>query len=266
MYPHDYHLHSNFSCDCKASLVEQCISAIQKGLPEIGITDHFDLHPGDECRGFFRPGEWAAEFEQARQEFEGRLVVRAGIELGEPHLYRAECQALLQSYPFDYALGSLHWVGDEVVFDRRYFRRPADEAYGLFFEELECMTRAGGFDVLSHFDVVARVGAPLYGGYDPRRHAEVIRAVLKNCIDHGIALDLNTQGLRNRCQLLTPGVEILRWFREMGGERVTLGSDAHTPDDIAANFDAALDALRAAGLNTVTQFERRQAKLVKIAE
>jgi histidinol-phosphatase (PHP family) len=235
-------------------------------LPEIGIADHFDLHPGDECRGFFRPSEWAAEIDQARREFEERLIVRAGIELGEPHLYQAECQALLHGYPFDYALGSLHWVGDEVVFERKYFRRPADEAYGLFFEELERMTRVGGFDVLSHFDVVARVGQPLYGGYDPHRYEETIRAVLKNCIERGIALDLNTQGLRNRCQLLTPGLEILTWYRELGGERVTLGSDAHNPDDIAANFDMAIEALQAAGLRYVTQFARRQASLVKIAE
>ena len=264
MYPHDYHLHSNFSCDCKVSIVEQCLSAIQQGLPEIGIADHFDLHPGDECRGFFRPGEWAAEIERARREFEGRLIVRAGIELGEPHRYQAECQALLRSYPFDYALGSLHWVGAEVVFHRKYFRRPADEAYGLFFEELERMTRVGGFDVLSHFDVVVRVGQPLYGGYDPRRYEEAIRAVLKNCIERGIALDLNTQGLRNRCQLLTPGVEILAWYAELGGERVTLGSDAHRPDDIAANFDLAIEALQTAGLKYVTQFEQREARLVRI--
>ena len=264
MFPHDYHLHSNFSCDCKASIVEQCLSAIHKGLSEIGIADHFDPHPGDECRGFFRPTEWAAELDRARREFAGRLILRAAIELGEPHIYQAECQALLQSYPFDYALGSLHWVGDEIVFDRKYFRRPADEAYGLFFAELERMTHAGGFDVLSHFDVVVRVGVPLYGSYDPRRYEETIRAVLQNCIERGIALDINTQGLRNRCQLLTPGVEILTWYREMGGERVTLGSDAHNSDDIAANFDLAIEAMQAAGLKYVTQFEQREARLVRI--
>jgi histidinol-phosphatase (PHP family) len=265
MYPHDYHLHSNFSCDGKASIVEQCLSAIAKGLPEIGITDHFDLHPGDECAGFFRPIEWAAELDRARQEFEGRLIIRAGIELGEPHIYQTEAQALLKSYPFDYALGSLHWVGDEIIFDHHYFqKRSPDEAFGRFFEELERMTRVGGFEVLSHFDVVVRTGQPVYHGYDPRRYEAAIRAVLQNCIDHGIALDLNTQGLRSRCQLLTPGVEILMWYREMGGERITLGSDAHTPDGIAANFDAAMEAMRAAGLNYVTQFEKREARMVRV--
>ena len=264
MLPHDYHIHSHHSCDSQATIAEQCASAVAKGLPEIGISDHFDTHPLDMCSGYFKLTEWAAEIDRVRAEFAERLIVRAGIELGEPHIYQAECQTLLRSYPFDYTLGSLHWVGDELIFDRKYFRRPADEAFGLFFEELERMTRAGGFEVLGHFDVVVRVGAPLYGGYDPRRHEEAIRAVLKNCIERGIALDLNTRGLRNRCQRLTPGMEILTWYREMGGERVTLGSDAHHPDDIAANFDLALDALRAAGLRYVTQFEQREAKLVKI--
>ena len=265
MIPHDYHLHSHYSCDSQATMAEQCASAVAKGLPEIGFSDHFDLHPLDECSGYFKLAEWAAELDRARAEFADRLIVRAGIELGEPHIYRAETQALLQAYPFDYALGSLHWVGDEIVFDPQYFQRPADEAFGLFFEELERMTRAGGFDVLSHFDVVVRMGLPLYGEYDPRRYAEVIRAVLKNCIAHGIALDVNSQGLRSRCKVLTPDVEVLRWYVELGGERVTLGSDAHKPEHIGADLRVALDAIQTAGLKYVTQFEQRQARLVKIA-
>jgi histidinol-phosphatase (PHP family) len=264
MIPHDYHLHSHCSCDSQATIAAQCASAIAKGIPEIGITDHFDLHPLDECAGYFKLADWAAELDRVRAEFADRLIVRAGIELGEPHIYRSETQSLLQQYPFDYALGSLHWIGDVVVFDPKYFERPADEAYGLFFEELERMTRVGGFDVLSHFDVVVRRGLPIYGEYDPRRYEDAIRAVLKNCVDQGIALDINSQGLRTRCGVLTPNVEILKWYVELGGERVTLGSDAHKPEDISADLDAALDAARAAGLRYVTMFEKREARLIKI--
>jgi len=264
MIPHDYHLHSHHSCDSKATMAEQCASAVAKGLPEIGISDHFDLHPLDECAGYFRLAEWAAEFDRVRAEFAGRLIVRAGIEIGEPHIYRAEAQALLSQYSFDYALGSLHWVGAESIFDPAYFARPAAEAFGLYFEELERMTRAGGFDILSHFDVVVRRGLSVYGEYEPRRYAEIIRAVLKNCIERGIALDINSQGLRRQYGVLTPNVEVLKWYVELGGERVTLGSDAHEPQDIGADLGAALDAARAAGLKYVTQFERREAKLMKI--
>ena len=245
-------------------MADQCASAVAKGIPEIGISDHFDLHPLDDCSGYFKLAEWAAEFDRVRADFADRLIVRAGIEIGEPHLFQAETRALLAQYPFDYALGSLHWVNDLVVFDPRFFDRPADEAFGAFFEELERMTRVGGFDVLSHFDVVVRRGLPVYGEYEPRRYEAIIRAVLKNCIERGIALDINSQGLRRQCGVLTPNVEVLKWYVELGGERVTLGSDAHEPQDIGADLDAALAAARAAGLKYVTQFERREARLVKI--
>ncbi|MBI5568268.1 MAG: PHP domain-containing protein, partial [Chloroflexi bacterium] len=61
MIPHDYHLHSHYSCDCQSTMAEQCASAIAKGIPEIGLTDHFDLHPLDECSGYFKLAGWMAE-------------------------------------------------------------------------------------------------------------------------------------------------------------------------------------------------------------
>ncbi len=172
---------------------------------------------------------------------------------------------MLRRYPFDYVLGSLHWVGSESIFDPNYFRRRApDDAFRQFFVELERMTRLGGFDILSHFDVAARTGFEVYGEYDPRRYEDAIRAVLKNCIGHGMALDINTKGLRSKCSVLTPGLDILRWYVEMGGERAVLGSDSHTPQFVGADLDKALSAARAAGIKCVTRFEKREAELVKI--
>jgi histidinol-phosphatase (PHP family) len=258
-------MHTYFSCDSQAAMPEMCRAAIAVGLPEIGFTEHFDLHPGEQCPNFFKPEPWWAELEKCRAAFAGQLIIRAGIELGEPHLYHAETQALLTRYPFDYALGSLHWVGPHSMFDRQYFESlAADHAYRAFFTELERMTRVGGFDVLSHLDVPVRTAFAVYGGYDPRPYEDMIRPILKNCIDHGIALDLNTAALRRRANILTPGLEILRWYVALGGERVTLGSDAHKPTQVGAHLDVALDIARAAGLNYVTHFEQRRARLVKI--
>jgi histidinol-phosphatase (PHP family) len=87
---------------------------------------------------------------------------------------------------------------------------------------------------------------------------------LESCIEQGIALDINTAALRRSASVLTPGGEILSWFREMGGEKVTLGSDAHLPDHVGADLELALESARAAGLKYVTQFEHRQARMVKI--
>jgi histidinol-phosphatase (PHP family) len=265
-------MHSNFSVDCQATMEAMCRAAVAQGLPEIGFTEHYDLHPGEPDRDWFRLEPWARELERCREEFAGRLTIRAGIEIGEPHLFPAEARAMLERYPFDYVLGSLHWVGREIVFDPAYFNRPADEAFRLYFEELERVTRAGGFDILSHFDVLIRVGLEVYAEYDPRRYEDLIRPVLRNCIEHGIALDLNTAALRRRtlngkhagASLLTPGPDILRWYVEMGGQRLTLGSDAHKPEQVGTALDLALTTAQAAGLKYVTQYERRKAKLIPI--
>lgn len=265
MIPHDYHIHSNFSCDCDFSMQHMCNGAIENGVREIGFTDHYDLHRNEECRNYLKLEPWIVELERVRAQFDGRLIIRASIELGEPHIFRKEVQAMLARYDFDYTLGSLHWVGDETIFDPQYFlSRSPKEAFTLFFEELERMTRLGGFDILSHFDVIARTAHHVYGSYDPRHHEECIRPVLKNCIEHGIALDINTKGLRTKMGLLTPNEDILRWYVEMGGERVTLGSDAHDPHNVGTGCDDALRAAQAAGLKYLTYFEKRQAKLVRI--
>lgn len=261
MIPHDYHMHSNFSCDCKARMEEMCQAALDHGVPEIGFTDHYDLHPAEDCRNWFRLEPWAESLARVRAQFGGRLTVRAGIEIGEPHIFRDAAQAVLASYPFDYVLGSLHWVGPDSIFDPNYFRsRRPDDAWGDFYLELERMTRVGGFDVLSHFDVPVRTAFQVYGAYDPCRYEHLIRPVLKNCIDHGIALDINTKGLDTPAKTLTPGLDILRWYVDMGGERVTFGSDAHRPVRVGDGILTAVSVAKEVGLKYVMMFEKRQAK------
>ena len=263
--PHDYHMHSHFSCDSQAPMAKMCQAAVERGIGEIGFTEHYDLHPLESpCCDWFRLEPWAAELAQARAEFDGRLVIRAGIELGEPHLFAAECRAMLDRYPFDYCLGSLHWVGDQSIFDKTWYEhQPASITFPAFFDELERMTALGGFDILSHFDVPARLATAIYGGYDPNAYEDHIRPVLRNCVANGLALDLNTAILRRRgSHTMTPGLDILRWYVELGGERVTLGSDAHQPSQVGSHLETAMDIARAAGLKYLTQFQGRQARLL----
>lgn len=269
MIPHDYHMHSNFSCDCRASMADMCAAALERGIAEIGFTDHYDLFKGetDECRDFFRLEPWSAELERQQAAYAGRLVVRAGVEIGEPHLFRAEAQALLARYPFDYVLGSLHWIGPYSIFDSGFFlSRSAREAFQLFYEELERMTAVGGFDILSHFDVPVRTAFAVYGRYNAIEHEQYLRPVLRNCIERGLALDLNTAALRRRARVLTPGLDILRLYVEMGGERVTLGSDAHRPEQVGSHLEDAMAIAREAGLKYLTHFEKRQARLVPMPD
>lgn len=265
MIPLDYHMHTHYSCDSKATMAAMCQSAIFKGVPEIGITEHLDHHPKDTCSNFFKLEAWAAELEQCRAQFAGQLALRAGIEVGEPHRFGTQAQATLTRYPFDYVLGSLHWVGDDIVFDPKvYERQAAREAFAAYYAELEQLVRHGDFDILSHFDVPVRTAYKVYSGYVPTEFEDLIRPVLKACVERGKALDINTALLRRGVNILTPGLAILRWYVELGGERVTLGSDAHKPEHVALGLDVALATAREAGLKYVTQFERRQARMLAI--
>ncbi|MCB0063917.1 MAG: histidinol-phosphatase HisJ family protein [Caldilineaceae bacterium] len=262
MQLHDYHMHTHFSCDSKATMVEMCKSAIAQEIPEIGFSEHFDLHPLEPCHNWFQVDPWWAELTRCRAEFAGQLIIRAGIEVGEPHLYQAEMHALVSRFPFDYLLGSLHWVGRHSMFDITYFKNhEAEVAYSTFFVELEKMTRQGGFDILSHFDVLTRTAQAVYGLYNVADYEDLVRPILRNCIDHGIALDLNTSALRKRANVLTPNREVLRWYVELGGERVTLGSDAHKPLDVGSHLDVALAIAKEAGLRYLTYFVERNAEL-----
>lgn len=264
MIPFDYHIHSKYSADGHASMADMCRSAVAAGVPEIGFAEHYDLHPDEKPRDWFRLEPWLAGLDRCRTKFSEQLQIRAGIEIGEPHLFQAEVKAMLARAPFDYAIGSLHWVGRDATFHSAFFQRPEAEAFRLYYEELERMTRAGVFDVLGHLDFPARMAFDVYHGYDPRPYESLIRPVLQNCIERGIALDVNTSAMRKPAGVLLPGLEILRWYVEMGGERVTLGSDAHRPEQVAAYLDVALDAIKAAGLRYLTRFERRQPRLIPL--
>ncbi len=262
--PLDYHLHSNFSSDSQVTIPEICSAAIQRGIPEIGLSEHFDNHPREKAsHDHFRPEAWWNEIEQVRKKMDGRLTVRAGLEAGEPHRFPNETSALVEKYPFDYIIGSLHYVGELFMFDQDYLTcHSKDEVLEHYFIELEEMTRHPIFDVLGHFDLPVRNAGHLWNGYDPSDYAEFIRPVLKHCIDHGIALDVNVAGLRKPAQNIMPDPKILVWYREMGGERVTLGSDAHAAEQVGLHLDQAVHAIQAAGLKWVTQFEQRQARLL----
>jgi histidinol-phosphatase (PHP family) len=262
--PFDYHMHSNFSSDSNATLRAMCESAIRKGIPEIGLSEHYDLHLR-ERPVFYNPEAWWEEIRRVQKHFDGQLILRAGVEIGEPHHFSIEVQSLLDRYPYDYVIGSLHYVGDDLMFDNKLLeRKSADGIMQLYFIELEKMTRAPQFDILGHFDVPVRNGKPIWGGYDPQRYESLIRPVLQNCIDYGTALDVNSGGLRRPANNLMPDFLILQWYREMGGQRLTLGSDAHSPVEVGVYLDKALESIRELGFNCLTRYERRQASLLPL--
>lgn len=239
---------------------QMCRGAVHNGIPLLGFTEHYDLLPADPCYDYLDLTGWWQELQRCRELFAGQLTILAGIELGEPHRYADQMRRVLNEHPWDYALGSLHWVGDELIFGAEYFQRPADQAFGGYFDELRRMAETAEFDILAHMDVVKRLGFDVYGEYQVDRYEDQIRAVLRVLAKRGLALEINTSQLRRPVGESSPARPVIDWFRQEGGQYVTLGSDAHQPDHIGYALEHGAAEVQAAGFPGPVWYEKRQAR------
>ncbi len=264
---HDYHLHTHFSCDADASVEAMCRAALARGLKEIAITDHVDFTPEDPCYRYFQAEKYWAATQRCRGKFEGALVVRVGVEIGEPHLYPAEIRSLLAAHEYDFVLGSLHWADGRPLFRSSFFDGLGlDGGIALYFEELARLAEEGEYDVLAHMDIVRRAAYRRYGlrELDLRPHEARVRRVLRVVAERGKGIEVNAAYVRKGIGDPGPSVQVLRWFREEGGRIVTLGSDAHRPEDVGRGLDRALEMVREAGFGRIAMFERRRVRWLNL--
>lgn len=256
----DQHVHTRFSCDSDAAIEGVCQNALAQGMAAVTITDHVDFEPLDPCHGYFRPDEhWQAVL-RCRATLDGRLTLRAGIECGEPHLYCHQYRAVLATHDYDLVLGSLHWAGDRPTFDGAFFEGlTLDDGLALYFDHLARLAEEGEFDVLAHLDIIRRATALCFGVGEPdlRPHERQVRRVLRALAERRKGLEVNTSFARKAIGRPGPSPEVLRWFREEGGEIITLGSDAHAPHDVGADFDHGAALLRQVGFKRLALFRQR---------
>lgn len=237
---------------------QMCQGALANGVSLIGFTEHYDLLPDDPCYDYLDLPGWWTELERCREQFAGQLTILAGIELGEPHRFPEQMRRVLGEHPWDYALGSLHWVGDQLIFGADYFQQPAERAFGEYFAELQTMIEAGEFDILAHMDVVKRFGFDVYGEFRIERYETQVRAVLRSLAEKDLALEINTSQLRRPVRETSPARPVVDWFGEEGGQRITLGSDAHQPDHIGHALQFAAAEAAAAGFPQASWYKQRK--------
>ncbi len=261
LIPFDYHMHSTFSCDCRTTMADMCREAIRKGIPEIAFTEHFDRKRDAMCFEKYDADGFFKALESARQEFAPQgLTIKAGVEVGEIHLNRDEVNAVLDSHPYDLVLGSLHWTRGENIFERPYFqKRDPRTAARDYFTELAEMVDGGGFNIMSHMDVLKRTSYGIYNNhFDIAEWEEYVRPVFAACIRRGIAPEINTSALRMPVNQTHPTLEAVRWYKEMGGERLSIGSDSHNPYQLGTGLDKAIGIAKEAGFTHLTKFANRQ--------
>jgi len=255
----DTHVHSQFSADTHTSMREQAREALRLGLAGLAFTDHVEWYPEDETYHFLNPADYFAELEATRAQVNGQLTLLAGLEIGNPQRFPLETAQLLETWPWDFVLGSAHWVGHQRGWVPDFFADGAEAAYRRYFDELLDLARHGDFDILAHLDIVRRDDWELNRRALPLEgFADVIRAVLRALIERGKGLEINTSGLAKGMGMPLPDRTVLRWYRELGGEILVFGSDAHSPQRLAADFAAARELALSVGFARLARFSARQ--------
>ena len=229
---YDFHMHSRVSFDGHDTGLQLAQAAVKAGLKEICFTDHRDfLRKEREQTMLFDLEAYRAEYDTL--EVPG-LTIRRGVEYG---LYNNNVDLMrqeLQQRNYDFVLGSIHFVDDIDVYFAEYWQdKTVFEAQHRYFETmLECVQVHNDFDVLSHMTYLHKgAGSPVKTPLPYDDHREIIDQILRILATKGKGLELNTSGM-DRCGGFLPTPDYFRRFRELGGEIVTVGSDAHRSDRV----------------------------------
>lgn len=264
----DVHMHCSFSNDSETRPEDMVESAIAKGLQVICFTDHYDkdnLDWGEEA--IFDAEAYFREMPALRDKYRDRIDIRIGAELGlQPYLadvYRE----FTARYPMDFVIGSVHSVLNHDVAYGKLFREHEDrEGYRIYFEEmLEDVRRIKSYDVLGHIDYVVRYSREKTESYVCEEYMDVIDEILKQVIADGKGIEVNMAGIKYGLGSAHPNRKILKRYKELGGEILTVGADAHIPEHIAYEFRLADDILKDCGFRYYTEFKNRKPEFVKIS-
>lgn len=253
----DMHTHTSFSGDSTEDMTNSANAAMQIGLRTLCITEHCDFDYPEE--GFVPDmAAYREKLLSVREQFCGRLDILFGIELGIMDYLAPKLYDFIKPWDLDFIIGSSHLVDGADPYYPEYF-----EGYGThngilrYFESILANIKAfDGFDVYGHLDYAVRYCKEK--SYAPTDYRELIDEILRLLIDKGKGIELNTAGLRSGLSHPNPHPFILKRYRELGGEIITIGSDAHKASDIAADFDIAQSILTEAGFSHFTVFRQRK--------
>ncbi|SFD18044.1 histidinol-phosphatase HisJ family protein [Ruminococcus albus] len=281
----DMHTHSSFSPDAEDSAEAMCLRASELGLSVYALTDHCDVnfwHPAEHYFGnmedvidamMYGSGKYAldsiTEQVSLREKFRGKLDIIVGVEMGQPMQDKERAQELSGDDRIDFIIGSHHMnVGVDDFYYLDYGKMSDAEISSLlndcFMQTLD-MCRYSNFDVLGHLTYPLRYICGEYGReVDLGAYEEIIREIFKTLISRGKGIEINTSGLRQKYGRTFPDFVTVKLYRELGGEILTIGSDAHRTGDLGKGIPDGIELAKAAGFEYVSYFKKREAQFLKL--
>lgn len=257
----DFHIHTEFSGDSVASVDKVIQAAINKGMKYMAFTDHNDFE--------FENGLFELDTERyfsfmsdKKQEYKKDIDISIGIECGLEPRFADRINHLIGSYDFDFVIGSSHVINGRDPYYKEYFEnRSVHDAMVEYLKSIiENLEVFDNFDIYGHLDYMMRY-APV--GIEEKRYeydeyGELFDIILKTIINKGKGIEINTSPLRSGLYDPNPNLQVLKKYLEFGGNIITVGSDAHTPEDVGASFDEASEILTSAGFKHYNIFSGRK--------
>lgn len=263
----DYHNHTDFSADCDTSAEKMIEKAIELGLSYLCITDHMDPDMNFPGLDFtFDLKEYFKKHSEWKERFHDKITILTGIELGlQPHIGK-ELSDILAYGDYDFAIGSAHVCDKVDPYFPEYWKDKTEYqgTYRYFEYILECIHAYDDFDVFGHVDYIVRYGPTKSENYSYEKYQDVLDEILKTLISKNIGLELNTAGLKYGLGFAHPHIDILKKYKELGGEIITIGSDAHKPEHLAYDFHKVPAILEEAGFRYYTIFKNRKPEFIKL--
>ncbi len=262
----DYHMHTPLCGHATGEPKQYAEHAIQIGLEEIGFSDHAPLVSHEDPRitmNLKQLPQYHTMIEDVQLKFKGKLRIKMAIEADFIPGFEKETEKILADYPYDYVIGSVHfiknWGFDDPDQRDTWDQIDVNRVYHDYYDLLRQSAKSGLFDIMGHVDLVKKFGHR--ASEDMTDEASQTARVFKEC---GVAVEINTAGLRKPCKEMYPALNYLKIYRK-AGVPLTFGSDAHDPKHVGADFDKAFNLAKEAGYKEYLVFKKRKIeKAVKI--
>lgn len=261
MIKSDFHVHTNFSSDSQSPMEDMVKQAITLGLERVCFTDHMDLDfPKQyEQRFVFDADKYCEKIDELRSKYP-QIKILKGMECGMQTGLSKRYEELIASHDFDFIINSCHVLFDIDPYGPDFWENRTDkESLTAYFEQtLVNITELQNFDVCGHIDYIVRYSHGKEAGFNPLDYQDILDEILKTAIHSGKGIEANTSGYKYGLDTPHPRIEILKRYKELGGEILTIGSDGHQPIHMAYDFARVEELLKQVGFRYYTVFEKRK--------
>ena len=253
----DYHTHTTLCNHAEGTMEAYVESAIARGLTEMGFADHMPVMPEPHlCMRYDQLPRYVDSVLELRERYRDRISIKLGCEMDIVADRLDEIREIIAGYPFDYVIGSVHyldgWPFDQKQYSDEFGRRDLGDIYRAFFDAIIAATQTGVHDIVGHIDNIKRMG--YVPGIDLTPEYERVAAAVR---DAGLAVEINTSGFDHPVAESYPSMAFLKVLNRYDVP-ITCGSDSHAPGDLGRHFDCACAMLREAGYDRVMEFTGRK--------